>query len=166
MKRRLVQSTAFALCVVWAGLAWGHGNISQLPDSVQIEEYRLNIWLKPDDLDIRNKLAMALFRTNELAEAEKELRYVINKDPKNFNALDGLGAVLLKMKKYKEALTYLEEAAKINDKDVLLHVHLSIAYDKTGQAEKAPGELEKARSLAAGTDEAQLIDKEIAFVSR
>jgi Flp pilus assembly protein TadD len=150
--------------MVWTGFAWGHGVITHLPDSVQIEQYRLRIWLKPDDLDTRNKLGMALFRSNELGEAEKELRYVVDKDPKNFNALDGLGAVLIKMKKYKEALKYLEKAATINETDVLMHVHLSVAYEKLKKGKKAKSELKKARALAAGTDEAELIDKEIDLV--
>jgi tetratricopeptide (TPR) repeat protein len=164
MNKRLIQSVAFALCIIWTGIAWGHGDLSRFPDSVQIEQYRLNIWLNPDDLETRNKLAMALFRSNKLGEAEEELRYVIDKDPQNFNGLDGLGIVLIKMKKHKEALGYLEEAAKINEMDVLLHVHLYVAYEKMNMDAKAQSELKKARALAAGTDEAELIDKEIDLI--
>ena len=164
MNKRLIQSVAFALCIIWTGLAWGHGDLSRFPDSVQIEQYQLNIWLNPDDLETRNNLAMAYFRSKKLDEAENELRYVIDKDPQNFNALDGLGIVLIKKKKYQEALGYLEKAAKINETDVLLHAHLYVAYQKMNMDAKAESELKKARTLAAGTDEAELIDKEIDFV--
>jgi tetratricopeptide (TPR) repeat protein len=164
MNKRLIQSVAFALCIIWTGLAWGHGDLSRFPDSVQIEQYRLNIWLNPDDLETRNNLAMAYFRSKKLDEAENELRYVIDKDPQNFNGLDGLGIVLIKKKRLKEALGYLEKAAVINEKDVLLHVHLYVVYEKMNMHEEAESELNKARALAAGTDEAELIDKEIDLV--
>ena len=84
-------SLMFVICLVWVQLAWAHGDISKLPNSVQIMQYRLLIYMDPDDLTSRNSLAIALYRTNELEEAEKELRYIIERDFLNFDAQDGLG---------------------------------------------------------------------------
>lgn len=92
---------------------------------------------------------MALYRTNELEEAEKELRYIIERDSLNFDAQDGLGIVLIKAGRYQEALQCLERAVEINEEDVMVHVHLSVLYQKTGLPERAKSELDKARSLTS-----------------
>jgi tetratricopeptide (TPR) repeat protein len=146
-------------------LPWAHGDVSKLPNSVQIEKYKLKIWLKPDDLGTRNKLAMAFYRSNQLAAAEKELRYILGKDSANFDALDGLGVVLLKMERYQEALEYLKKAAIINEQDVMVHVHLSVVYQRVKSPKKAQGELEKARSLTSDPHELKHIEEELELVS-
>jgi tetratricopeptide (TPR) repeat protein len=157
-------SLMFVLCLVWVELAWAHGDISNLPNSVQIMQYRLLIYINPDDLKSRNMLAMALYRTNELEEAEKELIYIIERDSLNFDALDGLGIVLIKAGRYQEALHCLEKAVKINEEDVMVHVHLSVLYQKTRLPERAKSELEKARSLASQPIELENIEKELKLV--
>ena len=154
----------FILCLVWAGLAWSHGDISQLPNSVQIMQYRLLLHMNPDDPAPRNGLAMALYRTNQLEEAEKELRYILKRDPLNFDALDGLGIVLIKMERLQEALQYLKKAVTINEQDVMVHVHLSVVYEKLKLPENARSELEKARSLASNPIQLEGIDKELQLV--
>jgi tetratricopeptide (TPR) repeat protein len=158
-------SFTFILCLAWAGWAWAHGDISKLPNSVQIMQYRLLLYMSPDDPDPRNKLAMALYRTNQLEEAEKELRYVLKRDSLNFDALDGLGVVLIKMDRYQEALKYLERAVKINERDVMVHVHLSVVYQKMKLPERSKSELKKARSLTSDPIELENIEKELELVS-
>ena len=158
-------SLPFILCLVWAGWAWAHGDISELPNAAQIMQYRLLLYMNPDDPAPRNRLAMALYRTNQLEEAEEELRYILGRDSHNFDALDGFGIVLIKMGRYQEALQYLEKAISINDQDVMVHVHLCVVYEKMKRPERAQNELEKARSLATGTDELEKIEKELELVS-
>ena len=154
----------FVLSLVWVSGAWAHGDISKLPTSVQILQYELLLYMNPDSLETRNNLAMALYLTNKLEEAEKELTYVIGKDPQDFDALDGLGVVLIKKKKYQEALEYLDKAVKINEHDMMVHVHLSVAYEKMKLPEKAHSELEKARSLTSDPVELEKIEKELKLV--
>jgi len=156
---------AFVLCLVWVGLARAHGDISKLPDSVQIMQYEMLLYMSPDDLATRNKLAMALYRANKLEEAEKELKYVLEKDSVNFDALDGLGIVLTKMARCQEALQYLEKAVSVNDQDVMAHVHLSVVYEKLKLPEKAKSELDKARSLTSDPVQLENIEKELKLVS-
>ena len=158
-------SLMFIICLVWVELAWAHGDISKLPDSVQIMQYRLLIYMDPDDLTSRNSLAIALYRTNELEEAEKELRYIVERDSQNFDAQDGLGIVLIKAGRYQEALQCLEKAIEINEEDVMVHVHLSVLYQKTGLPERAKSELDKARSLASQSVELENIEKELKIVN-
>ena len=151
-------------CLVWVGWAWAHGDISKLPNSVQIMQYRLLLYMTPDDPAPRNSLAMALYRTNQLEEAEKELRYILKRDSLNFDALDGLGIVLIKMGRSQEALKYLEKAVGVNEEDVMVHVHLSVVYQKMNLPERAKSELEKARSLASDSIELENIEKELQLV--
>jgi tetratricopeptide (TPR) repeat protein len=162
MKKLLL---GFILFLVWTGSAWAHGDISKLPNAAQIMQYRLLLYMSPDDPAPRNNLAMALYRTNQLEEAEKELGYILKRDPLNFDALDGLGVVLIRVERYEEALEYLKKALKINEKDVMVHVHLSVVYKKMNLAEKAQSELKKARSLTSDPAELENIEKELKLVS-
>jgi Flp pilus assembly protein TadD len=120
--------------------------------------------MDPDDLTVRNKLALALYRNNQLKEAKEELTYILEKDSANFDALDAMGIVLLGMGEYKEALEYLNKAAKVNKNDVMVHVHLSVVYEKLKSADKAKSELDKARSLTSGPTELEDIEKELKMV--
>jgi len=156
---------AVVLCLVWIGPAFGHGDISKLPTSVQIMQYRLSLYMNPDDLATRNKLAMALYLTNQLGEAEEELKQILETDPVNFDALDGLGIVLIKIDRDNEALEQLKTAVKINEQDVMVHVHLSVVYEKMKWLDQAQKELEKARSLASGPAELEAIERERMLVS-
>ena len=144
------------LCAAWATSAWGHSDIEGLPDAVAIMSYKQILYLNPDDLEARNKLAMALYRTNKIEEAEKELEYVLKKDPNNFNALDGYGVVLIRAKKYKDAMQYLDKALRVNDKDVMVHVHVSVAYEKMNMRDQATAAWKKAQSLASPEERKQL----------
>ena len=155
----------FMVCLVWTGWSWAHGDVSKLPVSVQIMQYEMMLYTDEDNTDTRNKLAMALYRTNQPEEAEKQLEYILEKDPANFDALDGLGIVLIRMEKYQEALQHLDKAVGINDQDVMVHVHLSVVYQKMKLPEKAEKELAKARSLAADQQELEDIEVELKTVS-
>lgn len=158
-------SLTLILVLIWAGGAWAHMETDDLPDSVAIMQYRLLLYMNPDDTGPRNSLAMALYRTNELDEAEKELRHILERDPSNFDALDGLGIVLIRMEKHQEALQYLDKAVKLNEQDVMVHVHLSVLYEKMMLPEKAGMELNKARSLASDPVQLEKIDEELKLVS-
>jgi tetratricopeptide (TPR) repeat protein len=120
--------------------------------------------MDPDNLTVRNKLALALYRKNQLKEAKEELTYILEKDSANFDALDAMGIVLIGMGEYEEALEYLKKAAKANKSDVMVHVHLSVAYEKLKSAGKAKSELDKARSLSSGPTELEDIKKELKMV--
>ncbi|MCI5132742.1 MAG: hypothetical protein D3904_14795, partial [Candidatus Electrothrix sp. EH2] len=83
----------------------------------------------------------------------------------NFNALDGMGIVLIRQKKAAEAITYLERALAVNDKDMMLHVHLSLAHKQLNQPDLAKKALEEAGKLAASPEAAAAIQKEIKLIS-
>ncbi len=158
-------AVAFVVCLIWASWAWGHGDLSKFPADVQIMQYRQAVWLNPENVEARNNLALAYYLKNELDESEKEFRHVLKKDPKNFDALDGLGIVFIRKNKYKDALEYLEKALKINEHDLMIHVHLSVVHHKMKSRDKAKSEWKKAKSLAANRVQRRQIEKELKLVS-
>jgi tetratricopeptide (TPR) repeat protein len=158
-------SLTFVLCLAWVGWARAHGDVLNLPYSVQIVQYKLVLYMNPDNLSARNRLAMVLYRTNQLEDAEKELRYILERDSNDFDALDGLGIVLIKMERYQEALEYLNKAVRINEYDVMVHVHLSVVYQNMEMPERAKSELEKVRSLISDSIQLQDIEKEQRLVN-
>lgn len=153
------------LCLIWLGSAWAHSDIEGLPDSVAIMAYKQILYLNPGDLATRNELAMAHCRRGNLADAKKELQVVLKKEVGNFDALDGMGVVLLKTGQYKEALSYLEKAVKMNDKDPMVHVHLSAAFHKLKMANKAKAEWKKAQSLVSSRAERNKLKQELKWVA-
>ena len=162
MKKILI---IFAMFMALAATVHAHGNISKLPDSVQILQYQMKLYMNVDDFDSRNNLAMAYFRTGRLEEARKELVYIIDKDAVNFDALDGMGIVLFKMGRNREALEYLNKAVAINPQDMMVHVHLSLVCGKLDMKEQADREMAMARSMAEGPEKLKEIDTEIAIIS-
>lgn len=164
--KKWFPTMALFLCVLWAVPAQAHVEIEGLPDAVAVMSYRQILYLNPGDTEARNKLAMALYRMNKLEEAKKELQFVLEKDPNNFDALDGFGVVLMKMGKYQEAGDYLQRAVKINERDPMVHVHLSAFYQKTKQAAKAKSQWKKAESLASDRSELKKMKEEFRRVTR
>jgi tetratricopeptide (TPR) repeat protein len=163
-----MQKLFFTLLIllVSAGSAVAHGGISKLPDSVQIMQYKMLLYMDADDTATRNNLAMAYFRTNELTEAAQQLEEILKVDANNFNALDGMGIVLLRQKKGADAVKYLERALALNDKDMMVHVHLSLAHQQLNQPDLAQKSLETAGKLAETPEAAAEIQKEIELISK
>lgn len=156
---------ALTIILLTAGFAAAHGNISKLPDSVQILQYKMKLYMNADDAETKNNLAMAYFRTNQLTEAKQELTSILEKDANNFNALDGMGIVLIKEGNADRALDYLNRAMKVNDKDMLLHVHLSIAHQQLRQTVKAESEMAKAKALASSPEDRKMIQNEVQLIT-
>jgi tetratricopeptide (TPR) repeat protein len=163
-KMRNLFFTLFILLVSVSSAA-AHGGISKLPDSVQIMQYKMLLYMDSDDIATRNNLAMAYFRSNELTEATQQLQEVLKLDANNFDALDGMGIVLLRQKKGAEAVKYLKQASALNDKDMMVHVHLSLAHQMLNQPELAEEALKVAEKLAATPEAAAEIEEEIKLIN-
>jgi Flp pilus assembly protein TadD len=151
---------------LWPVLAFGHGDISKLPSSVQVLQYRMALYMNKDDLATRNKLAIAYFCSGRLDEAEKELRLVLEKDQNNFDALDGMGLVLFRRGDMPGALEFFSRAAEVNESDCLVHVHRALVYQRMSRHEASEREMALARSLAGGKEDSQKIDREIRILEK
>jgi tetratricopeptide (TPR) repeat protein len=149
-----------------AGSVAAHGGISKLPDSVQIMQYKMLLYMDADDAETRNNLAMAYFRKNDPSEAAKQLETILLKDANNFDALDGMGIVLLRQKKGIDALKYLERAASLNNKDMMVHVHLSLAHQQLKQPELAEKAMKVAKKIASTPEAFSEIQEEIKLISK
>jgi Flp pilus assembly protein TadD len=149
-----------------ASSAAAHGGISKLPDSVQIMQYKMLLFMDGDDAATRNNLAMAYFRTNDLSEAAKQLETILLKDANDFDALDGMGIVLIREEKGVAALKYLEKALSVNDKDMMVHVHLSLAHKQLNQPDLAEKAMETAKKLASTPEAVSAIQEEIKVMNK
>jgi tetratricopeptide (TPR) repeat protein len=152
---------ALIMVVLMAGSAAAHGNISKLPFSVQILQYKMKLYMNEDDPDTINNLAMAYFYSGDTANAKGQLELILEKDPHNFNALDGMGMIYLKEKNSSKALEYLQQAQKMNGNDMYLLVHLAVAHGMAGEEEIAGKEMNLAKSLATGEYDMTWIENEI-----
>ena len=114
-----------------------HGDHGDMPDAIVEMEYRILLEYEPDNIEVRNKLAMVLYRLDKLDEALVELQRVLQLEPNNFNALDTLGLVSFKQGKTLQALEYLEAAVRINSEDPLVHYHLGLVQAKLGLLDAA-----------------------------
>ena len=74
-----------------------------MPEAVVEMEYRFLLEFQPDDIKVRNKPAMVLYRLDKLDEAFVELQRVLELEPYNFDAPDTLGLVSFKQGKTRGA---------------------------------------------------------------
>jgi tetratricopeptide (TPR) repeat protein len=156
---------ALSMVMLLTGFAHAHGNISKLPDSVQILQYKMKLYMNEDDAETKNNLAMVYVRTGQLPEAKEQLVAILEQDPHNFNALDEMGVVLVVEGNGEKALEFLQRAQTVNDKDLMLYVHLSLAHELSKQTELAGKAMDRAKAQATGPEDLTKIDEEITFIT-
>ncbi|MCO6059861.1 tetratricopeptide repeat protein [Pseudomonas sp. MOB-449] len=72
----------------------------------------------PDDLNLLYTRAMLAEKRNDLAQLEKDLRFIIEREPENAMALNALGYTLAdRTTRYDEAKQLVEQAHKLNPDD-------------------------------------------------
>lgn len=145
--RRTFFVLGFLAALLPAKRAWSHVT-DVMPDAVAEMEYQILLDFQPEKIDVRNKLAMVLYRKKKFKEAETELRTVLTADPANFNALDGLGLVMSQTGRTKEAVPQFLAAIKANPQDVMVHYHLGQAYAAQGDLAAAGKAFSQALDLA------------------
>ncbi len=79
-------------------LANAHARVGELyleggAPAQAVEQYRLALRMRPHFVDIRNKLALALFQLGQLEEAEAELKQTLSDNPRFVAARVNLGLV-------------------------------------------------------------------------
>lgn len=120
------------LLLVHAMPAAAHIEQGSMPDSVAEMEYRILLEFEPDNLEIRNRLGMVLYRLGRLYEAEAEFDFVLDKAPDNFDAIDALGLISAKRADYQLAIDLYKKAIAINPNDMLVYYHLGQALEQLG----------------------------------
>lgn len=74
---------------------------------------------------------------------EEEYKRIIAEDPKNYEALVGLGNLYFDNKQYQEAVDYYRKALKINPNEPNVRTDMAICYFYLGLNDLAASELEK-----------------------
>jgi tetratricopeptide (TPR) repeat protein len=109
----------------------------------------------PDNADLLYARALVAEKLNRIEVAEKDLRRILKKDPKNPNALNALGFTLAdRTTRYTEALALIEQALAIKPDDPFIMDSLGWAHYRLGNHTEA------ARHLRAAFD--KRADAEIA----
>jgi tetratricopeptide (TPR) repeat protein len=105
---------------------------------------------KPEEpADPKKLYAQALQKQREgkLAEAEALYRQVLEKEPRSIQALNNLGVVHLKVKRYRRAAIRFHEALSIKNDYVDAHYNLACLYARKSDAQKSLFYLENAINL-------------------
>lgn len=134
--QQLIIFCIFMLLFSFKGIAGAHVEEDNMPDSVAEMEYRILLEFKPDDLEVRYKLGMVLFRTGKLSEAAEEFAYILKKDPQNVDAYISLARVKTKLANYTKAISLYQGALSIDPYDIHIYYYfgqtLEIKGDPTG----------------------------------
>lgn len=116
--------------------------------------------LNPSITDQRVATAMLLMKRGDLVKAEQELRHVLSIYPDYIVAIDQLCEVLVRQKRFDEAIAIFDEARRrMPYKRGAYTVNIAVLQKLAGRADRALSELEAAReqmSAAASTDTATL----------
>ncbi|WP_197995096.1 tetratricopeptide repeat protein [Gimesia panareensis] len=117
----------------------------------------------PSNPSINNDLGyLYADQGKNLEKAEKMIRIALKSEPDNMAYLDSMGWVLFKLKKYEEALTYLEKASKLpGGGDSTILDHLADCYHELNKNEQARELWKKALDAArkASPPDSKLIDQ-------
>ncbi len=112
----------------------------------------------PDDTSVCNDLGyLYADRGKKLDQAYEMIKKAMEAEPENHAYLDSMGWILYRMKKYDEAITYLEKAVEGSEEgDTVLWDHLGDCYqaiDKTEKAKEAWSNALKQEQAAKYPDE-------------
>jgi tetratricopeptide (TPR) repeat protein len=92
------------------------------------------------------------FRTGDFEAAVQGYRAVLAAEPSNFPARSNLGAALVRLGRYLDAITEYRAALGIAPRAAIapLRMNLGLAYYKSGQVEDAAREFEEVRRMQPG----------------
>ena len=90
--------------------------------------YRDYLAEHPDHVMMRVNLALILTRQGDLAEAEREAREAVRRDPQNPAAHDALAMVLAAQKQWDAAVAELQEAVRLDPKSTFFQMRLAWVY--------------------------------------
>jgi tetratricopeptide (TPR) repeat protein len=130
-------SLVIMLAVLPGRISSAHVDADAMPDSVAEVEYRIFLEFRPNDVVVRNKLGMVLYRRDKLKDAAREFARVLKLAPDNFDALDAMGLVKVAQREYDQAIRYFRAALAVNADDLMVHYHLGIALEKKGRLSEA-----------------------------
>lgn len=101
----------------------------------------------PEAKSLRMERSYTLEKQGEMALAEQDLRWILEREPEHAGALNALGYMLtINSDRFEEALVLIEKAIGLAPKDPAIMDSLGWVYFKLGRIEEAQRELERAYS--------------------
>jgi uncharacterized protein (TIGR03032 family) len=107
-----------------------------------IDYYRQCLKLKPDFLQARYHLGVALGDTQQYSEAIEVLKQVIEIDPNHTEAHNSLGYVYSQQRQLQQAIFHYGEAVRLNGSYAKAHYNLGMTLLQTGEFEQGFAECE------------------------
>ena len=115
----------------------------QIEAAWELAEQALNEF--PDDLNLLYTRAMIAEKRGDLPQLERDLRYIIEREPDNAMAINALGYTLAdRTDRYQEALDLIEQAYRINPDDAAILDSLGWVNYRLGNLQEAEAQLRKA----------------------
>jgi outer membrane protein len=101
----------------------------------------------PEDLDVKNKMAMTYVNSSNPMQGITMLREVLAKDPENESALFNMGMLSIQSGQYDKAVERLQKLVIKNPAHIQAQLLLGIAMMNSGDKEGARTQLEKVKQL-------------------
>ncbi len=124
------------------GLAEAHINLGNLQYTqgdleAAVDSFRRGAEAKPDLAHVRSSLGATLALLDRDDEAEAAFSAAHGLDPKDLDALNGLGGLRFGKRDYKGALDYYERATEADPKSPVAHTSMGTALDKLERQDEA-----------------------------
>jgi tetratricopeptide (TPR) repeat protein len=110
----------------------------------------------PQDAETRNNLGLARLKQGRPAEAERELRYAIEREPRLAAAYDNLGHALNALGRHEEALSAFGACLERDTGNIEARRGLAVALEGLGRLDAALGVLREASQRAPDDPDVQL----------
>ena len=112
--------------------------------------YKQALQITPDNAEVYYNLGGAYLDQGgpeAIAEAEQALKKSLSLSP-SYPAYANLGLLYMQQKHYAESAAYTEQALRLDGNDYMVWNNLMLAYEGTGQNDKAAAARQKAEQLA------------------
>jgi tetratricopeptide (TPR) repeat protein len=109
--------------------------------------YQKVIAKQPDNLVVKNNLAMTYLSSANPMQGVLMLREVLVQDPKNETALFNLGMLSIQSGQYENAIERLQRLLEISPEHIQGNLLLGLAFMNTNQKEKARTQFEKVKKM-------------------
>jgi len=133
--KRLMTAVGITLCLVQLLLTpdalMAHVE-EDMPDAIAKIEYLMLLDINPKDVETRCKLAMIYLRQKKFQQAEDELQQVLQANPDNLHALEGMGLVKKSLEEYDEAGRYFRKALAIAPASSHIYYYLGMTLEAAG----------------------------------
>lgn len=118
--------------------------------------------LEPEQPYVMNYLAYSWVEKKEhLDEAQAMLIRAVELRPNDGFIVDSLGWVYYRLKRYEDAVEYLEKAVELRPQDPVINDHLGDAYWQVGRKQEARFQWRRALSLEPEKDQVPIIGAKI-----